>query len=94
MNIYALKGHKVIVTEKSIKTGLDKHKDRQAAFLTIGKIYTVERTEPLNSRTRVYLQEIPGHRFNSVAFEDVEPQSPEKDKLHPEYIRLSRHWFL
>jgi hypothetical protein len=90
MNIYALKGHRVVVTEETAKRGLQKHQDRVREHLTIGKHYSVERTEPLSSRTRVYLEGLPDVRFNSVMFEDVEPQSFENTMQHPELIRIRK----
>lgn len=41
-------------------------------FLEIGKVYTVHHTSVGGSHTKVYLEEIRSHSFNSVNFVDVE----------------------
>lgn len=83
MNIYAAKGYKVIVTPETINNGNNSRPitDR----LEIGKIYLVERTEVSSWSTKVYLQGIKGS-FNSVNFEEIEPQDDEISKNH-EYLK-------
>jgi hypothetical protein len=88
MNIYALQGHKITVTEESISAGYELDKKRQLEHLKIGTIYTVDRTEVDSSKTYVWIKEIPGMSFNSVAFEDVAPQSEYLNKKHPDYSRF------
>lgn len=85
MNIYALIGHKVIVTEQSANNGYDYHQEKVKEYLTIGKEYTVEKTIVHRSSTEVFLKEVPGQIFNSANFEDVNEQSKDKDKLHDCY---------
>lgn len=70
MDIYAKKGHKVIVTEQGMRNGWKSDEENVAKHLKVDGIYTVERTEVSSWSTAVYLQEIPGVRFNSVHFED------------------------
>ena len=88
MNIYALKGHKVIVTEESIVAGYELDIKRQLEQLKVGATYTIDRTEVDSSQTYVWIKEIPRMSFNSVAFEDVIPQSKEQDKKHHDYYKF------
>lgn len=83
MNIYALKGHKVTVTEQSAKNGYS-HQQEKVRKL-IGEIFTVEKTSVFSSVTYVQLKEFPTEWFNSVNFEDVDKQSKMKDKKHRHY---------
>ena len=71
MNIYAGRGHKVMVTEETAKYGYNYHKEMVKENLEIGKEYTVSYIEVSDSSTRVYLKEAPDHAFNSVNFVDV-----------------------
>lgn len=50
--------------------GYDFEKEKALELLVPGKTYTVNHTDVFDSYTNVYLQEVPGHRFNSVQFED------------------------
>lgn len=83
MEIYALKGHKVICIDT--ESGYHYLTERAEKYLTIGKTYTVERTEVHPSSTDVELQEFPGIEFSSAVFEDVEKQSEEDSQRHPDY---------
>lgn len=85
MNIFALNGHKVKVTEQSAKNGYDYNSEQIRKCLTIGEIYTIEKTIVMPSSTTIYLQEYPDTPFNSVNFEDVREQSKEEDKKHNDY---------
>jgi len=86
MNIYALEGHKVIMTEETAKNGYDYDKVELKKYLVqIDTIYTVERTEVGDCHTHVYLTEIPNVAFNSVNFEDVTEQPEDEDRLHPDW---------
>lgn len=89
MNIYAAKGYKVIVTEKSAKNGYKYDSEKVAEKLEIGRIYTVDHTIVHQSSTDVYLNEVDG-RFNSVNFEEVEPQSEEVTEEHRDLQRYMR----
>lgn len=98
MNIYALPGHRVKVTERTSQAGDSYDAKKVSEHLEIGKIYTVLRTEVHNWSTDVYLQEFEDFRypsgrpihFNSVNFEDVDTQSPELNATHPDAIRYFR----
>lgn len=70
MNIYAKRGDRVTYLDKN---GYD-HDRKQAAKagITLGRILTVDFTDPGNCHTDVVFQEFPGERFNSVMFEDTE----------------------
>lgn len=85
MNIYALKGHKVICND-NLDTGYKQDSIRAKYYLEVGKVYTVEHTEVSNTSTYVWLEEIPNKSFNSIYFEDVDVQSEEMDKEHLDYL--------
>lgn len=85
MEIFAIKGHKVTVTEESANNGYRIDKEIVAKNLKVGKIYTVEKTDVGQSSTTVYLQETPNIAYNSVNFEDVKSQNEELTKTHPHY---------
>ncbi len=70
MNIYALPGSKVVVTEKSIKNGYTSDKEYIKKHCEIGKVYTVVSMVVHSSTSAVYLKEFPNIAFNSVMFED------------------------
>lgn len=70
MNIFATKGDKVIVTEKSAKNGYNSDFLLVKEHLIIGGIYTVDYTKVESWHTSVYLKEFPHLVFNSVNFED------------------------
>jgi hypothetical protein len=90
MNIYALKGHKVKVTEQSSISGWDGDSEKVKKHLEIGKEYTVEKTHVHQSSTDVFLQEFPDMHFNSVNFVDVKPKSEEDNKKHLQYKMYNR----
>ena len=88
MNIYALPGHKVKVTERTKNNGYSGYDTR----LELEKEYTVDHTVVHRSSTDVFLVEFPADAkrpmgFNSVNFEDVVPQSDEDSKKHPDWIK-------
>jgi len=87
MNIYALKGYKLACS--NLTNGYKHHQDIARKHLTIGNIYTVEKTEVDSSHTTVYLKEIPNTAFNSVFFEDISEQSEDEDKKHPDYSKYN-----
>jgi hypothetical protein len=83
MNIYALKGYKVKVTQESIGVGGELAK----IHLKVGNTYTIENTSVHNSYTSVSLQEIKTVSFNSASFVDTDVhQSKEDDKTHPDWV--------
>lgn len=84
MNIYALSGHKVVVTQASIYDGSESDQEKARKLLKIGEIYQVERTKVYSCHTDVFIKGVSGH-FNSVTFEDVVEQSAEADKKHPDW---------
>lgn len=85
MNIYALKGHRVIL--KTINAGSDNEKETVKQHLLLNETYTVDHTIVFGWRTDVYLQEIPGVAFNSVFFIDLVAQSQANNEKHPNYRR-------
>jgi hypothetical protein len=94
MNIFALHGHKVKVTERTKNNGYQFDRENVAKHLEIEKPYTIDHTHVDNSSTRVFLVEFPeknGRRpsFNSVNFVDVVPQSKEDNEKHPDWIRYN-----
>ncbi len=72
MNIWAPKGHQVIVTEKTKDNGYSTHSELVKKHLVVGLPYTVAYTVVGNWHTDVVLIEFPGIKFNSVNFEDYE----------------------
>ena len=71
MSIDKKVGDKIIVTIKSIQNGT--HFDQLDAdvALKIGNKYTIEKIEPHDFHTNVWVKEVPGIRFNSVMFDDL-----------------------
>jgi hypothetical protein len=70
MDMYAKKGHKVSVTEKTINWGYNHDKEQANKFLEVGKIYTVKTTWVYDWDSKVELEEISNERFNTVHFVD------------------------
>lgn len=68
MNIHATKGHQVVVD--NLTSGSTYEQDLVKKHLKMHKTYTVESTHVHGFHTDVYLQEVPGERFNSVFFKD------------------------
>jgi len=87
MNIYALTDHKVVCT--TLKGGYPSDEELAMKHLEIGNNYTVLETKVRDWSTNVYLKELPGLFFNSVFFEDVEPQDESDDQFHPDYSRFN-----
>lgn len=71
IDIYAKKGYKVTVTDRSIDSGYDGDIRLAHKYLQVGKIYTIERTDVDNWHTEVWVEEIPNMSFNSVNFVPV-----------------------
>ncbi len=90
MNVFALKGHKIRVTENGLNGGYELDQRKAQNFLQVGQEYTVEETDVSRSSSRVRLQEIPEQVFNTVHFEDVVHQGIEKDRKHPDFQKLVR----
>jgi hypothetical protein len=88
MNNYAINGHKVVCS--TLDAGYDYDKEVASKHLEIGKEYTIDYTIVDSWSTDVYLVEFPNVRFNSVFFEDVDEQSNENTKSHPDYLRYNR----
>ena len=88
MNIYALEGHKVRVS--NLSGGYEYHQKVANQHLKVGNEYTVERTEVDSWHTDVFLKEIPNVAFNSVFFENVEEQGKDLNEKHPDYKRFNR----
>jgi hypothetical protein len=88
MNVYALPGFKVIVTEGSALCGSDLDRDRMSTHLGLGGVYTVDHTKVDRNHTSVWIVEFPGVEFNSSNFVDFSsPQSDEEDARHPDWAR-------
>jgi hypothetical protein len=90
MNIYALRGHRVMVTEESAGKGYEFQRDLVKKHLKIGKIYLVEKTIVNGWNSQVFLQGFPYITFNTVNFVDAEPQSEEDDKKHPDWAMFNQ----
>ena len=89
MEIFAVKGHKVVVTDKSRKNGYEYDTEKVDEHLEVGKEYTVDYTDVGNWSTKVYLVEVPGVSFNSVNFRSVKRQSEDASKSHPDWERYN-----
>lgn len=87
MEIYALRGHKVKCV--TLTAGYKHDQEIAKRNLLLNEIYTVDHTDVHNYSTDVYLEEIPGVAFNSVFFDDVNPQSLKDSKDHPDYKRYN-----
>src|SRR6185312_10610801 len=82
MDIYAQPGTKVIFDNPKNGYAYDQADCRK--HLTVGQIYTVERTDVHSAYTDVWLQEVPGVSFNSVMFSDMcepEPARTEEPQI-------------
>lgn len=93
MNIWALKGFKVKVTEESIKNGYDIDVADAQKYLKVNQTYTVNKTHIGNCNTGVELIELPGIIFNSTQFEDITIQPEELNQNHPDYEKFQRKYF-
>jgi len=69
MNIYAKHGDNVIFDNPTYGHTYDQNLAKE--HLTIGNVYTVEKTIVYSSRTKVFLVEAPKVSFNSVLFSDI-----------------------
>lgn len=87
MNIWTLKGKRVIATEKGSCAGSSIDQEKFRIFLEPGKIYTVERTYIQQYASYVRLVEIPDEFFNTVQFKNFDFQSKEEDMQHPEWVK-------
>lgn len=85
MNVFALEGHRIIVTEYTKDNGYDEDQQLINKYLVIDQIYTVEHTEVGSWRTDVFLVEVPDVAFDSVNFEDVTYQPEDEDRLHSDW---------
>jgi hypothetical protein len=85
MNIWALEGFKVTVTQESARNGYNYDREKIKKYCKIGGIYTVNYTSVGECNTAVFLKEFPKISFNSVNFEDVRSQSKAEDKKHMGY---------
>lgn len=85
MNVYALKGYRVSVSDESIKSGSETYSELAKLHLKVGNTYRIENTSVHNSYTSVRLQEIENILFSSESFIDIDSQSEEMDKKHPDW---------
>lgn len=90
MNIYALKGHRITVTEETILNGSTGDKVLAKISLKVGEEYTVKRTDVEHWKTKVVLQELPNQIFNTVHFVDLDEQDPIKNKKHKDYSKYHK----
>ena len=69
MDVFSPKGTKI--THTGERKGFEKDKELAEKYLDKDKIYTVEKTIPLDWITYVEIQEVPGVLFNSLNFKKV-----------------------
>lgn len=77
MNIYALKGDKVVCN--TLDNGYEHDRNVARKYLNIGHTYTIVKTEVHEWHTDVWLHEFPNVIFNSVFFIDAENKTEELD---------------
>lgn len=65
------KGDKVKVTTSSAENGYSNDQENVKKYLKIGDEYTVKEVNVKGWITDVYLQEVPGIKFNSANFVNV-----------------------
>lgn len=87
MDIYAKKGHRVIVSKQTAHNGYDTQKENVEKHLEIGKIYNIESTSVSQSSTSIVLKQFPDKNWNSVNFIDYVDAPKEDDfkELVPVY---------
>jgi hypothetical protein len=83
MNIYAMEGHKVRLV--TLDAGYPNEREQVQELMKIGDILTVKTTYPSGWSSSVTFEEFPNMKFNTVFFEDVEPQPIELTKRHPRF---------
>lgn len=89
MNIFAIHGHKVKVTEETANSGTEEDAQLVKEHLVIGQEYTVDETIINDWSSTVLLVEVPEFEFNTVNFVDVKEQSIEDDMKHPQWSRYN-----
>ena len=89
MNIFALPGFQVKITEDSINNGKDADKRDVTTYLKLGEVYTVKQVHTYSRNwTVVMLNELPCLIFNADCLVDVEEQSKEDNRKHPQWAEL------
>jgi hypothetical protein len=86
MNIFASSGFQVALTEASADNGSDADKKDVMTHLKFGEVYTVKNVHTFSPGwSMVMLNELPCLLFNAACLEDVNKQSKEDDKKHPQW---------
>ena len=88
MNIWALKGHEVKVTDKTINAGYDSDTSRVKDRLIIGDSYKVSHTRVGGSSTDVFLIDFPEIAFNTVNFVSITEQPKELNMAHEDWSKF------
>lgn len=73
MDIYSSPGTKIIYTGQG---GYDSDRENANSYLEIGKEYTVKSVDVGGFMSHVELEEVVGHTFNTVMFEEKEQKIP------------------
>jgi hypothetical protein len=73
MDIYAKPGTKVVFC--NLDWGYAGDQEWAKKHLFPGQIYTVDHTEVYNWSSDVILKEVPGVKFNTVLFEEIEEEA-------------------
>ena len=89
MEIYALEGYKVQVTDKTKNNGYNSDSEKVTKLLELNTPYTVHCTEVSGSSTLVFLKEFEGQVFNSVSFEGITNQPTELNRNHPDWSKYN-----
>ena len=97
MNKYALPGHIVTITEKSLRCGSPHDQKKISDLIESGRMkidgrYQVLMTEVDGWSSRVYLKMFGrnGPQFNTANFSDVKQQSESDDQCHPDWKRWNK----
>ena len=64
------------------ENGSERDRNKAARFLSVGRVYTVDRTHRFETVTDVWFMEHLGYAFNTLLFEEV-PQAPSNGHSTP-----------
>ena len=71
MSLETKPGVKLLVTSESIKNGTDDDKVNADLYLRPKRKYTLKKIVVHDWHTDIWVEEIPGVKFNSVQFENI-----------------------
>lgn len=71
MDLKTKPGAKIVVTSESIRNGTEEDKANASLYLKPKKRFTLRKIQVHDWHTDVWVEEIPGVKFNSVQFENI-----------------------